>query len=225
MNQRLLHFERLSIFNDTTNEHFITNSHCNQRSSSILQANTSSPLSTQWTQTGQDVQRHDRTLQMYCQKFFLGAPFRFFSNTQSEIAQSSRESELYAICSGGADARHIRSCFIEARLSETVTWETQTDSSSAEGIAMQYGTSRKTRHIKLRYHFRQDLVQSGLLKITTILGRRKLFRCVHEVSTSWYVTETYSTRWNYRFDRMSDLHGRRTLILKAVFFNVRRIQQ
>ena len=71
MNQRLLHFERLSIFNDTTNEHFITNSHCNQRSSSILQANTSSPLSTQWTQTGQDVQRHDRTLQMYCKNFWV----------------------------------------------------------------------------------------------------------------------------------------------------------
>ena len=50
------HFESSSIFYDTSKEHFVTKSYCNESSSSNLQANTSSSLSSQWTQTGQDVQ-------------------------------------------------------------------------------------------------------------------------------------------------------------------------
>ena len=46
----------------------------------------------------------------------------------------------------------------------------ETDSSSAKSIAKQYGTSRKTGHIQLRYLFMQDLVQSGILNITQIPG-------------------------------------------------------
>ena len=55
-------------------------------------------------------------------------------------------------------------------LSNNVTSEIQTDSPSAQSIAKQYGTSRKTRHIQLRYLFMQDLIQSGILKITNISG-------------------------------------------------------
>ena len=47
------------------NEHFTIRFYCNQSSSSIPQGNTSSSLSSQWTQTGQDAQRHERALQVY----------------------------------------------------------------------------------------------------------------------------------------------------------------
>ena len=57
-----------------------------------------------------------------------------------------------------------------AGLSNNVTSEIQTDFSSARSIAKQYGTSRKTRHIQLRYLFMQDLVQSGTLQIYKLAG-------------------------------------------------------
>ena len=65
----------------------------------------------------------------------LGVPALFTSKTQSVIALSSTEHELSAICSGVAAGLHICSCKMEARLSNNVTLEIQTDSASAKSIA------------------------------------------------------------------------------------------
>ena len=43
------------------------------------------------------------------------------SNTQSIIAQSSAESELYAIGSGIPEGLHVRSCMTSAALANNVT--------------------------------------------------------------------------------------------------------
>ena len=83
----------------------------------------------------------------------LSVPVHFISNTQSVIAQSSAEGDLYGINSGIEDGLHMRSFLMEAALSTNVTLETQTDSSSAKSIAQQYGSARKTRHTQLRYLF------------------------------------------------------------------------
>ena len=63
------------------------------------------------------------------------------------IAQSSDESELYAVGSGVAEGLHIRSFLTEARRRKSVSSEIQTDPSTAKIIAKQYGTSWKTRHL------------------------------------------------------------------------------
>ena len=94
----------------------------------------------------------------------------FSSKTQSVIAQCSAERELYAIGSRVAEGLHIRPFLIETRLSMNVTLEFQTDSSSAKSIAKQYGTSRKTRHIQLRYLFTQGHVHNGYSNITKTSG-------------------------------------------------------
>ena len=103
---------------------------------------------------------------------YYGTPIHFISRTQSVTAQSSAESELYAIGSGLAEGLHVRSFLLEAGLVRNVTLEVQIDSSSAKSIAKQYGTSRKTRRIKLRYLFMRDLVRTGILKITKVDGER-----------------------------------------------------
>ena len=74
---------------------------------------------------------------------FLSVPVHFISKTQSVIAQSSTDSDLYAIGSGVAEGLHICESLMEAGLANNVTLEIQTDSSSAKSIAKQYGTSRK----------------------------------------------------------------------------------
>ena len=103
---------------------------------------------------------------------YLGTPIHLISRTQSVTAQSSAESELYAIGSGVTEGLHVRLFLLEAGLVRNATLEIQTDSSSAKSIAKQYGTSRKTRHIQLRYLLMQDLVRTGILKITKINGEQ-----------------------------------------------------
>ena len=149
------------------NEHFTIRFYCNQSSSSIPQGELIIviPVDANWAGCTKTRKSTSGVLME-----FLGVPVHFISKTQSVIAQSSTESELYAIGSEVAEGLHNLSFLTEARLSKNVTLEIQTDSSSAKSIAKQYGTSRKTRHIKLRYLFMQDLVQSGIPKITKISG-------------------------------------------------------
>ena len=45
-----------------------------------------------------------------------------------------------------------------------------TDSSAAKSIAMSFGTSRKTRHIQLKYLFMQDLIRSNIVKLKKVPG-------------------------------------------------------
>ena len=54
---------------------------------------------------------------------YLGTPIHFISRTQSVIAQSSAEGELYAIGSGVAEGLHVRSFLLEAGLVRNVTLE------------------------------------------------------------------------------------------------------
>ena len=100
----------------------------------------------------------------------LGAPIHFISKTQSARALSSAESELYGIGAGVKEALHVRSFLLEAKLAKSVLIETWTDSSAAKSIAMSYGTSRKTRHLDLRYLYMQDLVLQGIVKIKKVPG-------------------------------------------------------
>ena len=100
----------------------------------------------------------------------MGAPVASQGWTQSVRALSSAESELYGIGSGTAEGLHIRSFLMESTLAKSVSLVLYTDSSSAKSIAMQFGTSRKTRHIQLKYLYMQDLVASNIVQIKKIKG-------------------------------------------------------
>ena len=91
-----------------------------------------------------------RTITLGALLEYLGTTIHVISRTQSVIAQSSAESELYASGSGVSEGLRVRSFLLEAGLVRNVTLEIQTDSSNAKSIAKQYGTSRKTGDIQLR---------------------------------------------------------------------------
>ena len=102
--------------------------------------------------------------------YLLGVNLQSHSRTQQTIALSSGEAELYAIGAGAADSLFIRSLLLEACLIPKVHLFIHTDSSAGKSMASRYGTSRKTRHVQLRYLFVQELVTSGMITVRKVLG-------------------------------------------------------
>ena len=55
-------------------------------------------------------------------------------------------------------------------LAPKVTIAVHTYSVAGKSMATRYGASRRTRHIELRYFYRQSLVAAVLLRITKMVG-------------------------------------------------------
>ena len=102
--------------------------------------------------------------------YLLGVNLQSHSRAQQTIALSSGEAELYAVGAGAADSLFIRPLLLEACLIPKVHLFIHTDSAAGESMASRYGTSRKTRHVQLRYLFVQELVTSGMITIRKVLG-------------------------------------------------------
>ena len=99
----------------------------------------------------------------------LGTPVRFFSRTQSALALSSAEAELYAIGATLAELLHIRNLLEDLRLCK-VSMALYTASTSAKSLSARFGASRKTRHVQLRFLLTQQLAQQGTVKIKKVHG-------------------------------------------------------
>ena len=93
----------------------------------------------------------------------MGSVVQFGSRTQAVVALSSAESELYGIGTGAQEGLHIAN-FKEATTTK-VNIRIHTDSTSGKSIATRIGSSKKAKHIDLKYLFIQQLVQSGVLSI------------------------------------------------------------
>ena len=85
--------------------------------------------------------------------YLLGVNLQSHSRTQQTIALSSGEAELYAIGAGAADSLFIRLLLLQACLTPKVHLFINTDSAAGKSMASRHGTSRKTRHVQLRYLF------------------------------------------------------------------------
>ena len=85
--------------------------------------------------------------------------------TQGTIALSSAEAELYAIGQGTSEALYIRNLITEAKLAQSININIHTDSAAAKGMATRFGTSKKTKHVELRFLYVQELVGKGLIKL------------------------------------------------------------
>ena len=97
----------------------------------------------------------------------MGSVVQFGSRTQAVVALSSAESELYAIGTGAQEGLHIAN-FIKEATTTKVNIRIHTDSTSGKSIATRIGSSKKAKHIDLKYLFIQQLVQSGVLSIHKI---------------------------------------------------------
>ena len=100
----------------------------------------------------------------------LGSAICTISRTQQTLALSSGEAELYALGLGIAESLFLRSLILEADLATACKIIIYTDSSAGKSMATRFGTTRKTKHIELRYLYMQELVTSGLAIIKKILG-------------------------------------------------------
>ena len=117
---------------------------------------------------------------------FMGSTIHFGSRTQSTIALSSAEAELYAINTGATEALHIRSFLTEALTKKKVNIKIYTDSSSGKSIATRIGSSKKAKHIELKHLFIQQLVLNDvvrIVKINTLANPADIF-------TKYVATET-----------------------------------
>ena len=100
--------------------------------------------------------------------YFEGAVLTFWSRTQTTIALSSCEAELYAINMATIEALNVKSTIEELIKNCKTNITVYTDSSSAKSITSRRGVTRKTKHIELRQLFVQDLVANGTLQVTKV---------------------------------------------------------
>ena len=100
--------------------------------------------------------------------YFEGAVLSFWSRTQTTIALSSCEAELYAINMATIEALNVKSTIEELIKNCKTNITIYTDSSSAKSITSRRGVTRKTKHIELRQLFVQDLVANGTLQVTKV---------------------------------------------------------
>ena len=83
--------------------------------------------------------------------YFLGTLITSQSRTQATVALSSGEAELYAIGLGASENLFIRSLLLESQLSKHVNIRIHTDSTAGKSMATRFGTSKKTKHVQLRF--------------------------------------------------------------------------
>ena len=96
-----------------------------------------------------------------------GGMIKSWSKSQSVIATSSGEAELYALSKGVAEGLGIKSLL--ADLGFQVELRVWTDSSAAKAITARTGMG-KMRHIETQYLWVQQVVQKGLVKIRKVPG-------------------------------------------------------
>ena len=101
--------------------------------------------------------------------FLLGTCVHYGSRTQATVALSSAESELYAIGTGATESLHLVH-FLKETFGNSIkiTLQICTDSTAGKSIATRIGSSKKAKHIELKYLFIQQLVQSNILQICKI---------------------------------------------------------
>ena len=72
------------------------------------------------------------------------------------------------------ESLHVRNFMLEAGLSKTCNDMIHIDSSAAKSMATRFGTTRKTRHIDLRFLYLQHLGKRGTVRILKIAGDKNI---------------------------------------------------
>ena len=81
----------------------------------------------------------------------LGCTGVALSRTQQTLALSSGEAELYALGTSILESLHLRNFVFETGFAKTCPILVHTDSPAAKSMATRFGTTRRTRHIDLRF--------------------------------------------------------------------------
>ena len=95
-----------------------------------------------------------------------GSMLKSWSTSQSVIALSSGEAELYALMRLATQTLGIMS--MARDFGENLTAEIQTDSSAAMGMAHRAGLGGKSRHIDVQFLWIQDCIKSKEVKLAKV---------------------------------------------------------
>ena len=93
----------------------------------------------------------------------LGCTVIALSRTHQTLALSSGEAELYAVGTSILESLHLRNFVLYTGFAKTCPILVHADSSAAKSMATRFGTTRRTRHIDLRFLYLQHLVKSGTI--------------------------------------------------------------
>lgn len=94
-----------------------------------------------------------------------GSVIHHYSRTQSTIAHSSAEAELYALCSATMEGIATLQFLRESCLPTQHYIDVFTDSTAGKTICSRFGTTRQTKHIDLRFLYIQDLVRLASVRL------------------------------------------------------------
>ena len=88
------------------------------------------------------------------------------SQLQDTHAQSSGESEFYALGAGCADGMYVR--VILSDLGMRAKINLRCDAKAARALAQRQGLSKRTRHVKVKYLYVQDLVKAKEVEVSRV---------------------------------------------------------
>ena len=111
---------------------------------------------------------HDQALKIYCVVCYLGNSLvAWTSRRQATPSVSSCEAEYIALFEAGRDAVWMRSLLCELDMCPgTVPTEILHDNQGS--IAWAQGGLRKVKHVELKYHHTQHLIESGQIRIVYV---------------------------------------------------------
>ena len=83
---------------------------------------------------------------------------------QDAHAQSSRESEFYALGAGCADGLYVKAILDDLGMQTKINL--QCDAEAARALAQRHGLSKRIRHVKVKYLYVQDLVKAREVEVS-----------------------------------------------------------
>ena len=93
---------------------------------------------------------------------------------QDTHAQSSGESEFYALGARSADGLHVKAILDD--LGTRTKSNLRFDAKAARALAKRQGVSKRTRHAKVKYLYVQDLVKAREVEVSESCDRYELGR-------------------------------------------------
>ena len=134
-----------------------------------------------------------------------GQCIKAWSTSQSALALSSGEAELYAMAKVAVQLSGVIS--MAKNFGVSLTGVVKSDSSSAIGIAHRDGLGGRCRHIKVQYLWIQSKIKDGDLKLQKVLGTNNVADAMTKAVDRWAL-DKYMAAMNFilmpgRADRAS----------------------
>ena len=91
---------------------------------------------------------------------------------QDTYAQSSGESEFYALGAGCTEGLYVKAILNDHGMQAKIN--RRCDAKAARALAQRQGLSKRTRHVKVKYLYVQDLVKTRKIEVSTVTTETNL---------------------------------------------------